>query len=210
MGMPRPLFKDKEIVDLGAYIRSLTKAGEPGTVDLTPGNPRQGELLFRVKGCADCHSIFGKGGLIGPDLGTAIEDWSVTELAGVMWNHGPEMWRRASKIGMPSPTFNGGEMANVIAYVFYLKFAGRPGDAEKGQTVFQTMHCSECHLLGGKGSGPDLTLSQAFDTPFSLGAMLWNHAPKMEKRLADRNLLWPEFKPGQMADLYVFLNAITQ
>jgi hypothetical protein len=55
-----------------------------------------------------------------------------------------------------------------------------------------------------------LTLSQAFDSPYHLAAVLWNHAPKMEKKLVQRNLLWPEFKEGQMADLYAFLNSITR
>ncbi len=72
------------------------------------------------------------------------------------------------------------------------------------------MHCIECHVPGGSGSGPDLTLSQAFDSPYHLAAVLWNHAPKMEKKLVQRNLLWPEFKEGQMADLYAFLNSITR
>lgn len=210
LGLPRPLFQGQEMVDLAMYIRSLTKKGEPEEVYLTPGNPRRGEQVFQEKGCAECHSVFGKGGLVGPDLGLVVKDWSVTELAGIMWNHGPEMWRLISQMGLPAPTFNGQEMADVIAYIFYLKFAGEPGDPEKGQAVFQIMHCSECHIQGAKGAGPDLTLSQAFDTPFSLGAMLWNHAPKMEKKLADRNLLWPEFKPGQMAELYQFLNTITR
>lgn len=210
MGLPRPLFEDSEIVDLAAYIRSLTKESERKPLYMTPGNPRQGERLFGGKGCAECHSVYGKGGLSAPDLGQAFEDCSVTELAGIMWNHGPEMWRQMSLQGVPAPTFNGTEMADLIAYVFYLKFAGEPGDPEKGRMVFQDMHCSECHILGGKGTGPDLTLSQAFDTPFSLAAVLWNHAPKMEKKLAQRNLLWPEFESGQMADLYAFLNFITR
>lgn len=210
MGLPRPLFEDQEIVNLAAYIRSLTAEGEKETVYMTPGNPRKGEWLFEEKGCAECHSIYGKGGLSAPDLGKAFEDCSVTELAGIMWNHGPEMWRRMSLLGVQAPTFKGSEMADVIAYIFYLKFAGESGDSEEGRTIFQDMHCSECHVLGGRGSGPDLTLSQAFDTPFSLAAVLWNHAPKMEKTLNQHNLLWPEFAPGQMADLYAFLNFITR
>lgn len=210
LDLTRPRFAGSEIVDLGAYIRSLTREGRKESVYMTPGNPRQGELLFIEKGCADCHSVHGKGGLVGPDLGITFKDCSVTEMAGIMWNHGPEMWQWMSELGLPAPTFNGAEMADVIAYIFYVKFAGESGDSERGRTVFQEMHCIECHVPGGSGSGPDLTLSQVFDSPYHLAAVLWNHAPKMEKKLVQRNLLWPEFKRRQMANLYAFLNSITR
>jgi mono/diheme cytochrome c family protein len=85
--LTRPRFEGREILDLGAYIRSLTREGRKESVYMTPGNPRQGEL----------------------------------------WNHGPEMWLRMSELGLPEPTFNGAEMADVIAYIFYVKFAGEPG-----------------------------------------------------------------------------------
>jgi len=210
MGLPRPQFKSNEIVDLGAYIRSLSKEADKAPIYLSPGNPRQGEKILHTKGCIECHSIYGEGGLSAPDLGESFKDCSVTEFAGIMWNHGSEMWERMSQMGKTAPIFTGREMADLMAYIYYLKFAGEPGTPERGQTVFQDKHCSDCHIQNGKGAGPDLSLSQAFETPFSLAAVLWNHAPQMEKTLSERNLLWPQFEEGQLADLYAYLNFITR
>jgi putative heme-binding domain-containing protein len=55
-----------EVRQTAAYVRSLGKVpAKP-----VPGNPEHGAELYRAKGCANCHSLKGEGGVIGPDLAT--------------------------------------------------------------------------------------------------------------------------------------------
>jgi cytochrome c oxidase cbb3-type subunit III len=50
-----------------AYVMSLSRsASRPG-----PGNAERGAALYQSNGCASCHSVDGRGGILGPEL-TAI------------------------------------------------------------------------------------------------------------------------------------------
>lgn len=55
----------RETWQLAAYIRSLGRIA-PENV---PGDPKHGQELYRTKGrCAQCHTISGQGGSLGPEL----------------------------------------------------------------------------------------------------------------------------------------------
>jgi PQQ-dependent dehydrogenase (methanol/ethanol family) len=64
---------DEQVWQLVSYIRSL--AGSPASAagpTTSRGNPAAGEALFFDKaGCANCHQVNGRGGVVGPDLSTA-------------------------------------------------------------------------------------------------------------------------------------------
>jgi hypothetical protein len=55
-----------------------------------------------------------------------------------MWNHGPEMWLEMKERGIERPDFNGEEMADVIAYLYFLKFVDQPGNPVEGENSFLT------------------------------------------------------------------------
>ena len=62
--MPGTFFDGTQVWQIVAYLRSLGR-----TAGATPrGDARQGETLFREKGCAGCHLVRGEGGTRGPDL----------------------------------------------------------------------------------------------------------------------------------------------
>jgi alcohol dehydrogenase (cytochrome c) len=65
-------FSDEQVWQLVSYIRSLSA---PGTSEPTPtvsGSLQSGEALFFGRaGCASCHQVDGRGGVVGPDLSTA-------------------------------------------------------------------------------------------------------------------------------------------
>src|SRR5512137_353581 len=62
---------------------------------LLMGDIKEGWKVFNQKKCIQCHSIWGEGGKGGPDLGTLPDAYvSQSQLAALMWNHGPEMWGR--------------------------------------------------------------------------------------------------------------------
>ena len=68
-GTGMPAFRSlspKEIQGLVSYLRSLQGKGEPIAL---PGNPVTGkEIFFGKGGCANCHTVSGHGGFLGPDL----------------------------------------------------------------------------------------------------------------------------------------------
>jgi cytochrome c oxidase cbb3-type subunit III len=60
---------EERLWEIVAYVRSLTS---PAFENLVPGNPVAGEALFWGKGgCGGCHTIRGRGGMLGPDLSNA-------------------------------------------------------------------------------------------------------------------------------------------
>ncbi|HXE12642.1 MAG TPA: c-type cytochrome [Bryobacteraceae bacterium] len=61
--MPSIFFSPDRVWQIVAYIRSLN-----GTSATPRGDKAAGLVLFRSKGCMQCHSVKGQGGELGPDL----------------------------------------------------------------------------------------------------------------------------------------------
>jgi alcohol dehydrogenase (cytochrome c) len=71
---PFPALSDAEIWQLVAYIRSLAGADQPatGAGGIARGDAAAGRMhFFGQAGCAACHQVNGRGGIVGPDLSTA-------------------------------------------------------------------------------------------------------------------------------------------
>src|SRR6185436_2940120 len=72
---------DTEIWQLTSYIRSLQGMAPAGDA-ATEGNPAAGEALFfdagGRAGCAACHEVNGRGGIVGPDLSSAGRQTAAT------------------------------------------------------------------------------------------------------------------------------------
>jgi alcohol dehydrogenase (cytochrome c) len=64
---------DEQTWQLVSYLRSLTAAAPPPAASGgIVGDPAAGEaLFFGTAGCATCHEVDGRGGIVGPDLSTA-------------------------------------------------------------------------------------------------------------------------------------------
>ncbi|MFQ5752862.1 MAG: c-type cytochrome, partial [bacterium] len=116
-----------------------------------PENPLKGRFVFEQKGCSSCHSIEGESGKIGPDLGQNKYYGSFLQLAGIMWNHAPDMLRRMRELELPYPEFSRTEMIELIAFLYYLRYLGEPGDLYRGKILVKEKKCLMCHSIGGKG-----------------------------------------------------------
>ena len=64
---------ETQVWQLVAYLRTLAPAAPPGAAPATPaGDAPAGEALFFGRaGCASCHEVNARGGIIGPDLSNA-------------------------------------------------------------------------------------------------------------------------------------------
>jgi cytochrome c2 len=67
----------------------------------------RGRALFETLSCVECHSIDGKGGSIGPDLGKIVDrGFTPASLAATMWNHAPAMWTSMKEKGIRAGDLN--------------------------------------------------------------------------------------------------------
>jgi cytochrome c2 len=209
--VPFPVFQGTEMVDLQSYIRSMGGGGQQRKDYLLPPSAARGEVLFRTKQCASCHSIGGRGGNAGPDLGSVVLPRQYGQIAVDMWNHAPQMNRLAAASGVTYPSFEPQELADVLAYLNVLPTTPR-GNPTAGRKWFDEKGCSACHATGpGEASlGPDITQLEESLTPASVGRTMWNHGPKMLQRMEQSSIPWPLFSSQELADTLAFLESIQQ
>src|SRR4030042_1400464 len=109
---------------------------------LLPGNVKEGWKVFTTKGCGSCHAIWGEGGRGGPDLGTLPESYtSQSQLAALMWNHGPEMWARMAAQKTPFQKISKKEMSDLFAFLYFIRYMDEPGAPQKGKRLIETKAC---------------------------------------------------------------------
>jgi mono/diheme cytochrome c family protein len=195
---------------LVAATAALILTGE--TAQVLPGTPQGGETLFRDKQCAVCHTIGGKGCKVGPELGRA-HHVSLTQFAGLMWNHGFAMWARMKERGIEVPQLTGQEMADIVAYLYTSHyFDPVAGSSARGQQLVQTKGCVACHSVRGKGGkvAADFATSNVVGSPAALIAAMWNHSRPMEDQATKQGLKLPTLKGQELADMLAYLRSLTK
>ena len=210
-GIPRPTFTGKELGDIVAFIGAAAKegSGEPASVD--PGVPERGEKLFKAKQCVACHSVGGKGGRIGPELGKAKQHHvSLTDFAALMWNHGPKMWARMQERGIQIPRLKGQEMADIVAYLYVSHYFDQEVSPSRGQQVLRDKGCLACHAARGQGgrTAADLATYRAARSGPALVAALWNHPRYLQKER--REVPWPLLTGQELTDMAAFLGSLSR
>jgi mono/diheme cytochrome c family protein len=205
-GIPMPIFVGRELADIQAYIRRASNLREREPVFLQPPDPNAGRRLFAAKGCVSCHGASGRGTQFGPDLRAATQRMQVSEIAGQLWNHSFQMAAAMRARGIAFPQFQGAEMADVIAFLYYLRFYETGGSRRAGERIFSGKGCAACHSGSGEDAiAPNLSQSDAALTPLGLATAMWNHAPAMYDQLQVANTEWPSFEGNEMRDLSVYL-----
>lgn len=197
-----PTFTGTEVADIQSFVREEGSRGGRRTALLPLPDPHRGQRLFRAKGCSRCHE--GPDAVV--DLGDAALHRSLSEIAGILWNHSYAMRDLMRERGIPFPRFREHEMADVISYVYFKGFLGRTGDARRGARVFRDRGCAGCHT-GKDAIGPDLAMAPV-DDPVALASAMWNHAPEMHEMMAEQGVPWPKFEPGEMEDLVAYLQRL--
>ena len=200
----RPTFQGNDIPDLLAYIRSVGAGTE--RVYAPPGSPKRGEALFTRKRCAECHSVRGHGGKVGPDLAIVLKG-SLMRIVGAMWNHGPGMWAKMAERGIEVPSLSTEELSDLISYLYFFQFIDQPGDARRGLAVYREKRCGSCHgSAGTRLVAPAFArVTEKLRTPLAVITAMWNHAGQMTETMSAENVAWPILKGGEMADLIAYL-----
>src|SRR5262245_9406097 len=185
-------------------VASLANAAPP----LAPVDSARGERVFHSESCIQCHSLDGKGGKIGPDLGRRIDrDYTPAALASLMWNHGPTMWAAMVRQGIPATRLDEQAAADLFAYFYAARFFDKPGDAARGKRLFSSKHCSECHGINGPKSENAKPVIQweSLGHPILLAEAMWNHTANMRQAFADQKVAWPKITGQDLSDILVYL-----
>jgi mono/diheme cytochrome c family protein len=199
-GIEKPYLEGKQAADLLAFIRGQTASEVPGDKFMLPGSPAAGRRLFVEKGCAACHGLDGGAKTSAPELTKTSAYKSVVEIAGAMWNHSARIWAQMQQAGVARPTFGGTEMADIVSYIYFLRYVDEPGDATAGKRLFTSKGCAGCH-----SNVSSFNRSAAFESPATLMATMWNHAPLMQRLTKEKGFAWPIFYDNEMRDLIEYL-----
>ncbi len=117
-----------------------------------------------------------------------------------MWNHAPQMWERMQAQKITPPDFSEQQMADLLAYVYTLRYVGEPGNAARGESFFAAKGCVACHSVQGRGNpaSKDVTTLSATITAVGWATAMWNHPGASD---ADR----PRFEGRQMNDILSYV-----
>lgn len=209
-GVERPSFTGQDIGDLSAYIRSISQLTVREKVYLSPGNPSDGKQVFDEKGCMQCHAVRERGGEIGPALDDMDLGKSVNDIAAMMWNHAEEMQAAMGQERMEWPTFERKEMADLIAYLYFVNFMDPPGNAARGESLFKEKQCLSCHAIRGVGGdvAPDIAETDELSNRVAILRTMFNHAAKMSESVLSEGKTWPVMTGRQMRDIFAYIENI--
>jgi mono/diheme cytochrome c family protein len=117
------------------------------------------------------------------------------------------MWAKMKELGRPVPKLSDSEMADLLAYLYFVQYMGHSGDATRGRELFREKSCAGCHAAGGEGKQgtKDLSASSAVGSPFSWVAAVWNHPVELEK--SGGSQVTATFADDEMRDLVAFLQS---
>ncbi len=203
-----PRFSGNEMIDLIAYVNA-DRSQTSNNVQEVRGDPQQGWNVFQSR-CMGCHSVRGRGGSVGPELGPDKElPLTLAQFASVMWNHAPAMLQEANEKRKPFADFRGQELADLLAFLASLRYFEPAGSPLVGRRVFAERGCATCHGRMAEGSklAPRLTGDAESYTTVTFVTALWRHGPRMFERTEELGASWPTLEANDMGDIVSFLNA---
>ena len=211
-GIERPTFMGEQLRDLIAFLAPATGGSREGPLYVLPGRPDVGRQLFVEKRCIRCHSVGGSGGKVGPDLVERRVRRSPIEFAAAIWNKQPAMLAAMKRLGVTVPELAPDEMADIVAYLYSVRYFGNAGSHSRGQAVLVEKGCLHCHTVSGERSksASDLAQLKELDSPAAVVAALWNHVVVTAPGTRSESSAWPQLRPQDVADLVAVFQLYAQ
>ena len=134
---------------------------------------------------------------------------SFYDIATSMWNHSLAMGDKMQEFKLVRPFFAGDELADLLAFLYFLNYFDEPGDPKAGKVLFIEKHCIQCHSIGREGgkSGPRLDTLPRGSSPLRIAQDLWNHGPAMVPAIRRMGLDIPKFNGNEILDLFAYLRS---
>ena len=98
-------------------------------------------------------------------------------------------------------------LAGVVAALTALAADEVLGDAHRGEQLFQTEQCVQCHSINGRGGALASDLGKRIDrdfTPTVMASLMWNHAPEMWPAMRKQGIVKGTLSPESAADLFAY------
>lgn len=168
--------------------------------------PVTGALIFRTKGCEDCHGATGGGTEFGPSLRNSSVLTGLPQLVTAMWNHAPRMWQAIEAKGLHYPTLSYEETSQLVTYLYMCAYADNIGNSKRGERLFEERKCAQCH--GRKSQKPGLVNISDSEDPLSWTQALWNHASAMKTKMRTAGIQWPTFRANDIRDLIAYARQV--
>lgn len=172
-----------EFADLLSFL--YTRTPPNGSISLTLGDPQKGKAILTMKGCVSCHSR------LEPSREAGLLH-SFTELSVVFWNHAPMMTSLPASLSRE-------EIADVVAYLWALRYFEDHGNVVRGRSVFERKRCAACH--------PEAR-PVARNSAAAMFVAAWKHFPAALQQAGERSIPWARFEDGEMADLLAYLSSL--
>jgi hypothetical protein len=145
---------------------------------------------------------------VGPDLAAKALHKSILDFAAAMWNKAPAMLNQMKTRKVAVPRLEGGEMADIVAYLYSVNYFAAPGDARKGRITATQKGCGACHGTAPGGTHAlDFAAMKGLDSPATVIAAMWNHSFISSSGAPQH---WTEFRPEEMADLAAYLQSVSR
>src|SRR6266542_2353577 len=81
------------------------------------------------------------------------------------------------------------------------------GDARRGEQLFQSEQCVQCHSVNGKGGTQAPDLARRIDrnfTPAVMASVMWNHGPTMWAGMRKSGIVKSTLSTEAAADLFAY------
>jgi mono/diheme cytochrome c family protein len=130
--------------------------------------------------------------------------------ATAMWNKAPAMTASMRAKGLTPPHLEPREMADIVAYLYSVRYFAAPGSMRQGRSLLQAKGCTGCHALEGGGGerAPDLAGVRHLDSPAAVIAALWNHGT-VEGGIP-KDGAWPTLAAADVANLSEYLETTSR
>ncbi len=211
----RPRLTSEEMKNLIAFLYYLDYFDKPG-------NPEEGEKLFKTKRCGTCHSLGGKGGMAvlqpPPPLDRFKQYISPIFFTSALWNAMNNMTQAMRTHHHPNlerPFFRENDVINILSYIKtagvitkeYTRVYITPGNPNSGQALLLKKGCVQCHTTTGQKEHGKIEL-RALDLRGSLtqiAGTIWNHGQKMWAMRTELGFSIPDLTVEEMSDIVAYL-----
>jgi mono/diheme cytochrome c family protein len=98
-----------------------------------------------------------------------------------------------------------------LGSIIAIQAATVAADSERGEQLFGSLSCIQCHSINGKGGKVAVDLGRRIDrnfTPVALAGTMWNHAPTMWAAMRDRQIGAGVLDEQAAADLFAYFYSV--